>query len=81
MIIFCLVYFISSAESLFTGLMSFSCFMFIQVQQNADPPVCKIMDFHKEKYKKQMMQKERVKSKVDYFVFLYLSLILIERNQ
>ncbi|CAL0316222.1 unnamed protein product [Lupinus luteus] len=36
----------------------------VEVQRNAKPPVCKIMDYHKETYKKQEMEKERAKSKV-----------------
>ncbi|XP_068645764.1 translation initiation factor IF3-1, mitochondrial [Aristolochia californica] len=35
----------------------------VEVQQHADPPVCKIMDFHKEKYKQQLKEKDRSKSK------------------
>lgn len=38
----------------------------LQVDKNAKPPVCKIMDFHKEAYKKQEKDKERAKSKVQY---------------
>lgn len=37
-----------------------------QVQKNANPPVCKIMDYHKEMYKKKENDKERAKSKVQY---------------
>lgn len=36
----------------------------MQVQKNAKPPVCKIMDFHKEKYKQQLKEKDRAKSQV-----------------
>ncbi|KAJ0972333.1 hypothetical protein J5N97_020292 [Dioscorea zingiberensis] len=35
----------------------------VEVQRTADPPVCKIMDFHKEKFKQEVKEKERVKSK------------------
>ncbi|KAJ7967134.1 Translation initiation factor IF-3 like [Quillaja saponaria] len=35
------------------------------VEKKADPPVCKIIDFHKEKYIKQVKEKERAKSKSD----------------
>ncbi|KAK7343336.1 hypothetical protein VNO77_11996 [Canavalia gladiata] len=35
----------------------------VEVQKNANPPVCKIMDFHKETYKRQEREKERAKSK------------------
>ncbi|XP_062081565.1 translation initiation factor IF3-1, mitochondrial-like [Humulus lupulus] len=35
----------------------------VEVQGTANPPVCKIMDFHKEKYVKQVRVKDRVKSK------------------
>ncbi|KAI9128148.1 hypothetical protein K1719_001141 [Acacia pycnantha] len=35
----------------------------VEVQKNAKPPVCKIMDYHKEKYKQQEREKERSKSK------------------
>lgn len=35
----------------------------VEVQRKADPPVCKIMDFHREKYKQQIKEKDRTKSK------------------
>ncbi|XP_078167518.1 translation initiation factor 3 (IF-3) family protein isoform X3 [Carex rostrata] len=35
----------------------------VEVQRDAEPPVCKIMDFHKEKYKKEITEKERAKTK------------------
>ncbi|KAI4297794.1 hypothetical protein L6164_037660 [Bauhinia variegata] len=35
----------------------------VEVQRNANPPVCKIMDFNKEKHIQQMKDKERGKSK------------------
>ncbi|KAF3322119.1 Translation initiation factor IF-3 [Carex littledalei] len=35
----------------------------VEVQRAANPPVCKIMDFHKEKYKKEISEKERAKTK------------------
>ncbi|KAG6711986.1 hypothetical protein I3842_05G082800, partial [Carya illinoinensis] len=35
------------------------------VQRNADPPVCRLMDFHREKYKQQIKEKDRAKSKSD----------------
>ncbi|OVA03489.1 Translation initiation factor 3 [Macleaya cordata] len=35
----------------------------VEVQRAADPPVCKIMDFHREQYKQQVKDKERVKGK------------------
>ncbi|GFY89840.1 translation initiation factor 3 (IF-3) family protein [Actinidia rufa] len=35
----------------------------VEVQRNAKPPVCKIMDYHKEKYKQQVKDKDRSKSK------------------
>lgn len=38
----------------------------MQVQKSGNPPVCKIMDFHKERYKQQEREKERAKSKVHY---------------
>ncbi|XP_056170123.1 translation initiation factor IF3-1, mitochondrial-like isoform X2 [Syzygium oleosum] len=34
----------------------------VEVQKNANPPVCKIMDFHREKYKQQLKEKDRAKS-------------------
>ncbi|XP_022970983.1 translation initiation factor IF3-1, mitochondrial-like [Cucurbita maxima] len=37
----------------------------VEVQQKANPPVCKIMDFHREKYKQQIREKDRVKSKAE----------------
>jgi translation initiation factor IF-3 len=36
----------------------------MQVHRKSDPPVCKIMDFHKEKYNKDVKEKERLKTKV-----------------
>lgn len=36
----------------------------VEVQRTADPPVCKIVDFHREKYKQQLKEKERAKSQV-----------------
>lgn len=41
----------------------------LQVDKNAKPPVCKIMDFHKEMYKKKENDKERAKSKVRFAMF------------
>ncbi|MCH89334.1 translation initiation factor IF-3 chloroplastic-like, partial [Trifolium medium] len=38
----------------------------VEVDKNANPPVCKIMDYHKELYKKKESDKERAKSKVLY---------------
>ncbi|KAF7081858.1 hypothetical protein CFC21_085763 [Triticum aestivum] len=35
----------------------------VEVDRKADPPVCKIMDFHKEKYIKDAKDKERQKAK------------------
>lgn len=35
----------------------------VEVQRDSDPPVCKLMDFHKEKYMLQLKEKERTKSK------------------
>nr|CAB3462722.1 unnamed protein product [Digitaria exilis] len=35
----------------------------VEVDRKANPPVCKIMDFHKEKYKKETKEKERLKTK------------------
>ncbi|KAB2636254.1 hypothetical protein D8674_026788 [Pyrus ussuriensis x Pyrus communis] len=37
----------------------------VEVEARADPPVCKIMDFHKEKYKKELREKEKLKIKSD----------------
>ncbi|XP_038902038.1 translation initiation factor IF3-1, mitochondrial [Benincasa hispida] len=37
----------------------------VEVQQKANPPVCKIMDFHRQKYKQQIKEKDRVKSKAE----------------
>ncbi|KAG6653538.1 translation initiation factor IF3-1, mitochondrial [Carya illinoinensis] len=37
----------------------------VEVQRNADPPVCRLMDFHREKYKQQIKEKDRAKSKSD----------------
>ncbi|KAF3793380.1 Translation initiation factor IF-3, partial [Nymphaea thermarum] len=36
----------------------------VEVQRTANPPVCKLMDFHREKYKQQIKEKERTKGKV-----------------
>ncbi|XP_008809451.4 translation initiation factor IF3-1, mitochondrial [Phoenix dactylifera] len=35
----------------------------VEVQRTANPPVCKIMDFHREKYKQEVKEKERAKTK------------------
>ncbi|XP_045829934.1 translation initiation factor IF3-1, mitochondrial-like isoform X2 [Trifolium pratense] len=35
----------------------------VEVDRKANPPVCKIMDYHKELYKKKESEKERAKSK------------------
>lgn len=35
----------------------------VEVDRNAKPPVCKLMDYHREKYKKQLKEKDRAKSK------------------
>ncbi|CAM0147206.1 unnamed protein product [Urochloa decumbens] len=35
----------------------------VEVDRKSKPPVCKIMDFHKEKYKKDVKEKERLKTK------------------
>jgi len=35
----------------------------VEVHRKSDPPVCKIMDFHKEKYNKDVKEKERLKTK------------------
>ncbi|KAF0897538.1 hypothetical protein E2562_038903 [Oryza meyeriana var. granulata] len=35
----------------------------VEVHRKSDPPVCKILDFHKEKYKKEVKEKERLKTK------------------
>ncbi|KAF7132190.1 hypothetical protein RHSIM_Rhsim09G0155200 [Rhododendron simsii] len=36
----------------------------VEVQRNAKPPVCKLADYHKEKYKQQIKEKDRAESKV-----------------
>lgn len=41
--------------------------LLLQVQKLGNPPVCKIMDYHKEMYKRQEKDKERAKSKVHLF--------------
>uniref|UniRef100_A0A5B7BD71 Translation initiation factor 3 N-terminal domain-containing protein n=1 Tax=Davidia involucrata TaxID=16924 RepID=A0A5B7BD71_DAVIN len=35
----------------------------VEVQRTAKPPVCKLMDYNKEKYKQQIKEKDRTKSK------------------
>ncbi|XP_052192605.1 translation initiation factor IF3-1, mitochondrial [Diospyros lotus] len=35
----------------------------VEVQRNAKPPVCKLMDYNKEKYKQQVKEKDRSKNK------------------
>ncbi|CAA6656016.1 unnamed protein product [Spirodela intermedia] len=35
----------------------------VEVQRTSKPPVCKIMDYHKEKFRKDTMEKERAKTK------------------
>jgi translation initiation factor IF-3 len=47
--------------------------MLKQVDRNANPPVCKIMDYHKEMYKKKESDKERAKSKVRFAIAESLS--------
>lgn len=37
-----------------------------QVDKSAKPPVCKIMNFNQEKYKRHVLEKERAKSRVQY---------------
>lgn len=37
----------------------------VEVQQKANPPVCKIMDFHRQKYEQKIREKDRVKSKAE----------------
>lgn len=53
-----------------------------QVQGKAEPPVCKIMDFHKEKYQKKLREKDRAKVKVLYSVgFITLYCVVAMKNQ
>uniref|UniRef100_A0A803LVE9 Inositol-pentakisphosphate 2-kinase n=1 Tax=Chenopodium quinoa TaxID=63459 RepID=A0A803LVE9_CHEQI len=40
-------------------------FVSSQVDRLAKPPVCKIMDYNRERYKKQVREKERAKIKID----------------
>ncbi|GMH02944.1 hypothetical protein Nepgr_004783 [Nepenthes gracilis] len=35
----------------------------VEVQRNAKPPVCKIMDYHRERYKQQVKEKDKTKNK------------------
>lgn len=49
--------------------------VYMQVNRHADPPVCKIMDFHKEQYKRHLKEKDRSKSKVGCIVKLILFLL------
>ncbi|XP_078448249.1 translation initiation factor 3 (IF-3) family protein [Wolffia australiana] len=35
----------------------------VEVQRTSTPPVCKIMDYHKERFKKETVEKERAKTK------------------
>ncbi|KAG5128631.1 hypothetical protein JHK82_029466 [Glycine max] len=37
----------------------------VEVDKNAKPPVCKIMDFHKQMYRRQEREKERAKSRAE----------------
>ncbi|WOG94137.1 hypothetical protein DCAR_0313430 [Daucus carota subsp. sativus] len=37
----------------------------VEVDRNAKPPVCKIMDYHREQYVKKLKEKERTKSKAE----------------
>lgn len=37
----------------------------VEVDRKANPPVCKIMDFHKERYQKELKEKDRAKAKSD----------------
>lgn len=38
--------------------------IFPKVQGNVDPPVCKMMDFKREQYKRKVKEKDRAKEKV-----------------
>jgi len=49
----------------------------LQVDKNAKPPVCKIMDFHKQMYRRQEREKERAKSRVQYAVKVACEISLI----
>ncbi|XP_007041777.2 PREDICTED: uncharacterized protein LOC18607515 [Theobroma cacao] len=35
----------------------------VEVQKSANPPVCKLMDYNQERYKRRVMEKDRAKSK------------------
>ncbi|KAI5647793.1 hypothetical protein M9H77_33798 [Catharanthus roseus] len=35
----------------------------VEVQRNSKPPVCKIMDYHREKYQQEQKEKDRLKKK------------------
>ncbi|KAK3009220.1 hypothetical protein RJ639_013263 [Escallonia herrerae] len=50
----------------------------VEVQRTADPPVCKIMDYHREKYKQQIKEKDKIKSKVEESCGDFTSQILSE---
>ncbi|XP_062224667.1 translation initiation factor IF3-1, mitochondrial-like [Phragmites australis] len=53
----------------------------VEVHRKSDPPVCKIMDFHKEKYKKEAKEKERLKTKVFYSLVNLLPSVLTGQIQ
>lgn len=49
-------------------LLSLYILCILQVDRTATPPVCKIYDYHREKYLIRLKEKERSKSKVAYFL-------------
>lgn len=38
----------------------------VEVQRNAKPPVCKLMEYHREKYKQELKEKDRSKRKSEF---------------
>ncbi|KAG5527173.1 hypothetical protein RHGRI_028173 [Rhododendron griersonianum] len=51
------------ARPLNVDLVKLYWFHLVQVQRNAKPPICKLSDYHKEKYKQQIKEKDHAKSK------------------
>ena len=54
-----------------SNLFFFSSYLLLVlwVQRDAKPPVCKIVDYAHDKYKKDQVGKERAKAKVCYLAF------------
>lgn len=61
--------------------MSSNFVLSFQVQGNTVPPVCKLMDFHKEKYQKKLRDKDRAKIQVLHGAGVINLSYLVENNK